>query len=68
VYVYGNLNVTKNPKIEGVVVVDGTFTSSADPGPNLTYRDTFLNNPPPGFEGSTPTMKISPGTWEQVVD
>ncbi|MFB0524674.1 MAG: hypothetical protein ACETVZ_03985, partial [Phycisphaerae bacterium] len=67
VYVYGNLNVTNSPNIEGVVIVDGTFTSSADPGPNLTYRDTYLNNPPPGF-GTGTTMKISSGSYKQVVD
>jgi len=67
VYVYGNLNATKNSNIEGVVIVDGTFTSSANPGPNLTYRNTFLNNPPPGFE-STPTMKISPLSYKQMVE
>jgi len=56
------------PKIEGVVIVDGTFTSSQSQGLNVTYQDTFLNNPPPGFGGGTATMKITSGSYKQVVD
>jgi len=67
VYVYGNLEITKYPKVEGVVVADGTFTSSQSQGLNVTYRDTYLNDPPPGF-GTGTAMKLSPGSYKQVVD
>ena len=34
---------------------------------SLTYDATFFNNYPPGF-GAPSQMKISPGSWQQVVD
>jgi hypothetical protein len=67
VYVSGNLGITKFPTVEGVAVVGNTFTSSQNPGLSVTYQPTFLNNPPPGF-GLPPTIVVSPGSWQQVVD
>jgi hypothetical protein len=65
VYIAGNLNVTNNPSVEGVIVVGGQCAISEDL--TLTYRDIFLNSPPPGFaDGSQ--MRIVPGTWQRAAN
>ncbi len=35
---------------------------------NLSYGNTYLNDPPPGFDVGTVTMKIVPGTWQRTVN
>lgn len=65
VYVSGNLQTANTSAIEGVLVVGGTLQSTGTL--TLTYSQTYLTNPPPGF-GNVTHMVISPGTWTQVVD
>jgi hypothetical protein len=56
---------TGDPALNGVLVVGGVLATSVNL--SLTYQETFLNNPPPGFGGQV-TMFISPGSWMPVVD
>ena len=65
VYVSGAVNTWQSPDFRGVVVVGGVLSATGDM--SLTYQQTFLNNPPPGFLAPA-GMKISPGSWKQVVD
>ncbi len=51
---------------EGVVVVGNKITTRDST--TFNYRDTFLRNPPPGFQAGPARMVISPGSWKQVVD
>lgn len=58
--------------INGVLVVGGSLTitpsSNKDPAYlNLTYDPKYCNNPPLGFEAPV-QMKISSGSYKQVVD
>lgn len=64
VYVSGDLEITKYPHVEGVIVVGGTFTSSQSQGLNVTYQQTFLNKPPPGFGSAVGRMSPVMGTWQ----
>ena len=65
VYVSGAVETWQSPAFDGVVVVGNTMT--ANTSLNLTYRSTFLNDPPPGFEAPV-RMKIATGSFQQVVD
>ena len=65
VYVSTDLVTANAATIDGVVVVGNAFNGSGNIG--LTYRATFLNNPPPGFTTAA-QMYISPGTWSRLVD
>jgi len=69
VYASGRVTLQGNTTIQGVVVADGEISHvffSTDL-PNLTYRNTFLNDPPPGFmDGSD--VRIMAGSWRQEVD
>jgi hypothetical protein len=65
VYVSGDVATSNQCAFNGVVVVGVTL--SATGSLDLTYQQTFLGNPPPGF-GEAPRMVISPGTWKQAVD
>ncbi len=63
VYVTGHLRMSQQTKIEGVVIVGGTVQTQGYV--NLTYKNTYLSNAPPGFASGT-EMKLVPGTWKQV--
>jgi hypothetical protein len=65
VYVSGDVDTWQSPDFRGVVVVGNVLSATGDM--SLTYQSTFLNNPPPGFLAPA-GMKISPGSWKQVVD
>ncbi|MCH7595425.1 MAG: hypothetical protein IID35_02605 [Planctomycetes bacterium] len=66
-YVSGSASIAtgSHPAFDGVFVVGNTLTTNGDV--TLTYRSTFLSNPPPGF-GSAVKMSIVPGTWKQTVN
>jgi hypothetical protein len=65
VYVSGNLSTANHPVINGgCLVVGGTMSSNSDL--EVTYTNTFADNPPPGFLAPA-KMKISSGTWRKVV-
>ncbi len=63
IYVSGNLSITYQCVLEGVILVGGDTEVSGDA--NLTYQSTFLNDPPPGFSSGS-EMQIVPGTWQRV--
>lgn len=65
VYVSGDAETLNSCTFDGVVVVGVTMTTTNEL--SLTYDQTFLNDPPPGF-GEASTMALSPGSWRQVVD
>jgi len=67
VYISGNSLMQASPVFDGVVVIGNTLTTMSTPVISLTYRSTFVDNPPPGF-GGTPTLKISPYSRKQVID
>lgn len=65
VYVSGAVTIQQNPIFDGALVCGGLM--NVDSTMDLTYKSTFLDNPPPGF--SEPVrMIISPGTWKRVVN
>jgi len=69
VYVSGDLTVHQTPTVEGVLVVGNTLLASGQAGSavlTLTYQQTFLDNPPPGF--GELRMVVVPGSFRQVVD
>jgi hypothetical protein len=55
------------PSISGVVMADQKIKVDAN-SLNLNYINTYLNDPPPGFDIGTITMKVVPGTWKRAVD
>ncbi len=63
VYIDGNLAVTQDSKLTGVIVVTGTVL--VDKKISLNYQSTFLDSAPPGFAAGA-DMQIVPGTWKQV--
>ncbi len=64
-YVSGDVSTSSHPTIDGVVVVGVTLMGTGNLG--LTYRQTFHEDPPPGFR-EPPKMRIAAGSWKQVVD
>lgn len=65
VYIRNDLFTANSVAIEGVLVVGNTLTSTGVL--ELNYRQTYLDEHPPGF-GATTRMVVSQGTWRQVVD
>jgi hypothetical protein len=54
--------------IDGVFVVGNTYFQTSNPCDlDLTYSQTYLDNPPPGFAGP-PVMLVSQGSWRQLVN
>jgi hypothetical protein len=65
IYVSGSLGVDYINILDGAIVVGGSCDITASL--NLTFRDIFLNNPPPGFADGT-QMRIVPGTWTRAAN
>jgi hypothetical protein len=55
------------PSFTGIVLADQNITVNAN-SLNLSYGNTYLNDPPPGFDVGTITMKVVPGTWQRSVN
>lgn len=55
------------PNISGVVIADQAITVTAT-SLTLSYLNTYLNDPPSGFDVGTITMKVVPGTWKRSID
>ncbi len=60
-----NLLTGGNTTIDGIVVVGGSLNASGVM--DLTYRESLLDNPPPGFF-TVPGMRVVAGSWKQIVD
>ncbi|HEY2413111.1 MAG TPA: hypothetical protein VGI40_12755 [Pirellulaceae bacterium] len=67
VYNTGQWTFSGAPSITGVVIADQNITVNAN-SLNLNYGNTYLNDPPPGFDVGTVTMKVVPGTWQRSVN
>ena len=66
VYVSGNLTLSGSPTIKGVIVCEGTISSTSAPL-KLTFLNTFAKNPPPGFF-PPPEMQAKAGSWAQAAN
>lgn len=66
-YSTNDLTFSATPTIMGVVIANGKITVNAD-SLTLYYNNIYLNNPPPGFDIGTVTMKVVPGTWQRTVN
>jgi cytoskeletal protein CcmA (bactofilin family) len=65
VHVKGSLQLQQTARITGVVICEGTVT---DGGTNtIIYDPSLYTNPPTGYTYVN-GMKVSPGTWRQIVD
>ena len=67
IYTADELNFSNSPTISGVVIAHAKInvdTSSLTIG----YLSTYLNDPPPGFESATISMKAVPQSWQRYVD
>ena len=68
VYVTGQLAYQSEGSMEGVLLVGGSLSMPDGGTLDLTYRDTFLSDPPPGFEAKDEShFEPVPGSWAQVV-
>ncbi|UCG33121.1 MAG: hypothetical protein JSU68_00530 [Phycisphaerales bacterium] len=56
-----------HPTVDGALIVGNTLTLANEANLDVAFRSVYLNDPPPGFSIST-YLRISPGTWRQVVD
>jgi hypothetical protein len=63
VYVSGSVNTVNSPAFDGVVVIGGAFICGSNL--DLTYSQTFLDNPPPGFGGGGGPIAPGAGTWRR---
>ena len=64
VHIQGDLTLWETTRIAGVVICDGAFTGN---GQNTIAYDARLYANPPLKYISVDGMKVSPGTWKQVV-
>jgi hypothetical protein len=65
IYVVGSLIFSQTAHVEGVVICDGAV---AFEGTNTFIHDPRFNASPPNGYTYVDGMKISPGSWQQVVD
>ncbi len=65
VYISGALTTSTYVTIDGVLVIGSTLTTSGTL--DLTYRQTYYDDPPPGFEAPA-QFTITPGGWTQGVN
>lgn len=67
IYSTADLKLTDASTLAGIVVANQNVELS---GANVSvnYLNTYLNDPPPGFDVGTITMKIVPGTWQRTVN
>lgn len=67
--IYGSrdLKFSNASSLSGVVIADGKISVAAT-SLNLNYGNTYLNDPPPGFDVGTIEMRVVGGSWQRVVD
>jgi hypothetical protein len=63
IYVSGNLLISRNCQLNGVVVVGGAAGVTATA--NITFDATCSVNPPPGFARGN-VMRVIPRTWKRA--
>jgi hypothetical protein len=64
VHVKGTLLFKNSARVRGVVICEGTVT--CDDGAGIVWDQSLYANPPIGYR--LYRMRISPGSWQQVVD
>ncbi len=67
IYSTGDLKFSAESKISGVVIAHEKINIQAT-SLNLNYDSRYLENPPPGFDADSVTMKVVPGTWQREVN
>jgi hypothetical protein len=75
IYCSGSLTTGNHPVVKGVIVAGSsgssgltcTWSSSGTTTLDLTYDNSYYNNPPPGF-CSQVKMLPTPGTWKQLTN
>ncbi|UCD49880.1 MAG: hypothetical protein JSW27_20415, partial [Phycisphaerales bacterium] len=65
IHVSGYLALFDNARIVGVVICEGAAT--IDGANTIVHDSSFYTNPPEGYT-YIERMKVSPGSWKQVVD
>ncbi len=65
VYASGSVTTSGDPSIVGVLVAGGGVSTSGKL--TLAFDSTIASNPPAGF-ATAPTMKVTAGSWRQIVD
>jgi len=65
VYISGNVDINKNPVVDGVLLAGGSITGTG--ALDLTYESKYWLSPPPGFE-MPPVMQLAAGTFQQIVN
>lgn len=65
VHMTGTLRLATTARVRGVVICESAVT--ADDNNEIVHDPDLYANPPWGYT-TPPVMKISPGTWQRVVD
>ena len=65
IHVIGNVVFKQSPLIRGAIIAEGRVT--VDDQVEIIYDPTLAQAPPEGYV-SPPEMKVSPGTWQKLVD
>jgi hypothetical protein len=65
IHVKGSVEFDNQPRIVGGVICEGTF--KIDSTNTIVYDTSLSTNPPKGYT-YVDGMKVSPGSWKQVVD
>ncbi|MGN6546905.1 MAG: pilus assembly PilX family protein [Aureliella sp.] len=67
IYSTSDIRLTDASTLSGIVVANQNVDVSGA-NVSLNYVSTYMDNPPPGFDIGTITMKIVPGTWQRSVN
>ncbi|MBU0719303.1 MAG: hypothetical protein KJ749_13725 [Planctomycetes bacterium] len=65
VHVFGTITFIESARVRGVVLAESTVV--CDKANEIVHDPALYTNPPMGYT-APPAMKISPGTWQRVVD
>ncbi|MFG0261811.1 MAG: carbohydrate binding domain-containing protein [Novipirellula sp. JB048] len=66
IYSSKHLKFSNNSTVTGVVIAHDDIRVEAS-ALNVSYSSIYMNDPPPGFDNDTVTMKVVPGTWQRSV-
>lgn len=67
VYSTNDLKFSASSSVTGVVMAaDDIYVNATSL--TLNYGSVYLNDPPPGFDAGTISMKVVPGTWKRTVN
>lgn len=65
VHVTGTLLLKQTARVRGAIICENAVT--ADDNNEIVHEPNLYTNPPVGYT-KPPVMRVSPGTWHQVVD